>query len=172
VQRGTENLRVGALSLDADRRGRDHHSESLASTAMHLEYLEDAESQTPRVLLAYGDDPRDATVLRRAAEALAAAEEGHEVRVDQLPRFDAVDGCSLSASVGSVDAGVEPLDGSDRAFCCVLLPPTWKLVSELLEPFESADLPPPPEGLKVGARFQYLSETGPVKWIISTERGW
>ena len=140
---------------------------------MHLEYLEDAESQTPRVLLTYGDDPRDATVLRRAAEVLAAGDEGHEVRVDQLPDFHAVDGCSLAASVGSVDAGVEPLDGSKRAFRCVLRPATWKLVSELLEPFEStANRRPPPHGLKVDGRFQYLTETGPVEWIISTVRGW
>src|ERR1700740_2457946 len=109
---------------------------------MHLEYLQDTESRTPRVLLAYGDDPRDATVLRRAAEALAAGDEGYEVRVDRLPGFHAVDGCSLAASVGGVDAGVEALDGLDRAFRCVPRPATWKLVSELLEPFESADRPP------------------------------
>ena len=106
---------------------------------MRLEYLEDPESQTPRVLLAYGDDPRDAAVLRRTAEELGAADNDHEVRVDRLPGFHGVDGCSLVASVGTVDSGVEPLDGSDRAFRCVLRPAAWKRVSGLLEPSTMED---------------------------------
>jgi hypothetical protein len=141
---------------------------------MRLEYLEDPESQTPRVLLAYGDDPRGATVLRRTAEALATGDSDQKVRVDQLPEFHGVDGCSLAVSVGTVDSGVEPLDGSGRAFRCVLRPATWRRVSALLEPFERAQPTDNPRlrGLTVGAQFQYLTETGPVEWIISTERGW
>jgi hypothetical protein len=142
---------------------------------MRLEYLEDLESQSPRVLLAYGNDPRDATVLRRAVEQLAASSEAHDVRIDTLPEFQPVDGCSLTASVGSVDSGVEQLDGSDRAFRCVLRPATWRRVSGLLEPFEKTEEParsPYLAGLRTGARFQFLSETGPVEWIVSTERSW
>lgn len=142
---------------------------------VRLEYLEDLESQSPRVLLAYGNDPRDATVLRRAVEQLAASSEAHDVRIDKLPGFQPVDGCSLTASVGSVDSGVEQLDGSDRAFRCVLRPATWRHVSGLLETFEKTEEPahsPYVAGLRTGARFQYLSETGPVEWIVSTERGW
>jgi hypothetical protein len=130
---------------------------------MRLEYLEDLESQSPRVLLAYGDDPRDATVLRRTVEQLAASSEAHDVRIDKLPGFQPVDGCSLTASVGSVDSGVEQLDGSDRAFLCALSPAAWKRVSGLLEPFEN-DMRP--------GVFQWLSEEGPIEWIISGDRGW
>jgi hypothetical protein len=45
-------------------------------------------------------------------------------------------------------------------------------VASLLEPFDNRE---PPDGLqhhglKTAGRFQYLDETGPVEWIISTER--
>lgn len=131
---------------------------------VRLEYLEALESQSPRVLLAYGDDPRDATALRRTVEQLAVSSEPHDVRIDELPGFEPVDGCSLTASVGSVDSGVEQLAGSDRAFRCAFRPAAWMLVSGLLEPFEKNEGP--------GARFQWLSEEGPVEWIYSTVRGW
>lgn len=131
---------------------------------MRLEYLEDLESQSPRVLLAYGDDPRDAAALRRTVEQLAVSSEPQDVRIDELPGFEPVDGCSLTASIGSVDSGVEQLAGSYRAFRCVLRPAAWMLVAGLLEPFEKDEGP--------GARFQWLSEEGPVEWIYSTVRGW
>jgi hypothetical protein len=129
---------------------------------MLLEYLEDPDSQPPRVLLAYGSDARDAAVLRRTVEQLAASET-YEVRVDQLPGFQGVDGCSLAASVGPVDSGVERLGGSDRAFRCVLSPAAWKRVWDLLEPFENNMNP---------NGFQFLSDEGPIEWIISGDRGW
>jgi hypothetical protein len=97
------------------------------------------------------------------------------VRIDKLPGFQPVDGCSLTASVGSVDSGVAQLDGSDRAFRCVLRLVTWRRVSGLLAPFEKtveSARSPYLAGLRSGARFQYLSETGPVEWIVSTERSW
>jgi len=129
---------------------------------MLLEYLEDPDSPLPPVLLAYGNDPADAVVLCRAIDELAAGK-NHEVRVDRLPGFQGVDGCSLVASVGSVDSGVEPVEGSDRAFVCALSAAGWKRVSGLLEPFEN-DMKP--------NGFQYLSEEGSVEWIISRDRGW
>jgi hypothetical protein len=130
--------------------------------AMRLEYLEDPDSQRPPVLLAYGNDPAEAVVLRRTVEQLAAGN-NREVRVDQLPGFQGVDGCSLVASVGSADSGVEPVEGSDRAFLCALSAAGWERVSGLLEPFGN-DIKP--------NRFQYLSEEGPIEWIISGHRGW
>lgn len=129
---------------------------------MRLEYLEDLESQTPRVLLAYGNDPCDAMALRRAAELLAAGEV-LDVRVDLLQGFQAVDGCSLTAFVASVDSGVEPVDGSDRGFRCLLRPVSWTRVAQLLEPFEKPDVP---------SGFQYLTETGSIEWIVSRSRSW
>ena len=131
---------------------------------MRLEYLEDLEAQSsPRVLLAYGTDPGGAAVLRHTVEQLAASSEAHGVRIDKLPGFQPVEGCSLTASVGSVDSGVEKLEGSERAFRCVLRPATWRRVWGLLEPFE----------IEMGPNgFQWLSEEGPIEWIISGDRGW
>jgi hypothetical protein len=118
------------------------------------------------LLLAYGDDPRDATALRRAAEELAAAEVGHCVRIDQLPGFRSVNGCSLTAATGSADRCVEPGDDFGQNFSCTLLPASWESVSGLLEPFET-ERPEPRR-----TTFQYLDESGPVLWIISTDRAW
>jgi hypothetical protein len=142
---------------------------------VHLDYFERDGGMPRPVLLAYGNDPRDTTVPRRAVEQLAVSSAAHDVRIDKLPGFQPVDGCSLTASVGSVDSGVEQRDGSDRAFRCVLGPATWRHVSGLLETFELTKEParsPHVAGLRIGARFQYLSDTGPVEWIISTERSW
>lgn len=140
---------------------------------MRVEYFQDPESQTPPVLLTYGDDADDAKLLRQTAEALAKGDSHNEVRVDLLPGFEGVDGCSLVASVGTLDLGVEPIGGSDRAFRCVLRHVTWTHVAGLLEPFER----PSPEaavaeGLRRGLWFQYLSEDGSVEWIVSSGRGW
>jgi hypothetical protein len=129
---------------------------------MQLEYFEDLASHT-RLLLTYGDDPGGATVLRRATEELVTGEDGHSLDIARLPGFNGVDGCSLFAAVGSVDHGVEPLDGSERAFRCVLRPATWENVSGLLAPFETRQL---------GHVHQYLDSTGPVLWIVSSDRSW
>jgi hypothetical protein len=59
--------------------------------------------------------------------------------VDQLRRFQGVDGCSPVASGGDGDRGVERL--ADQAFRCVLRPATWRRVSALLEPFEQTGEP-------------------------------
>jgi hypothetical protein len=108
---------------------------------VRLEYLEDLEAQSPRMLLAYGDDPRDATALRRTVEQLAAR-----------------------TSVSTPGNSSMRTSWSDRAFRCAFRPAAWMLVSGLLEPFEKNEGP--------GARFQWLSEEGPVEWIHSTVRGW
>ena len=88
------------------------------------------------------------------------------VQVDRLPGFQGVDGCSLVAAVGTADGGVEPLDAAWKAFRCVLAPTAWENVAGLLEPFESEQ--PRPRH----TTFQYLDESGPVLWIVSTDRAW
>jgi hypothetical protein len=132
---------------------------------MRLEYLPDVGPQLPDVLLLYGDEPADAEILRLAAERLAAGRPGFEVRIDQLANFYGVDDCSLAASVGSLDLGVEALDGSERAFRCVLCPRSWKRVAGLIEPFAET---------KRTARHghQYLTAAGAIDWIVSTDLSW
>lgn len=131
---------------------------------MQLEYFNDALGQNPPVLLVYGNDPEGAAVLRRTADELAAAEIGHQVRIDRLPSVRAVDDCSLVGVVGAGDIGVEPTE-SRTAFRCVLRRDSWLTISGLLEPFGS-------EAAASTRRHQYLSVAGPVLWVVSTERGW
>lgn len=130
---------------------------------MRLEYLQDLASQTPRVLLAYGDDPGGATRLRQAAEDLARGKGPQELRVDHLPGFEGVDGCSLLASVGGSDVGVAPVDDASKTFRCILTPEAWENVADLLEPFET---------LMPDHGHQYLDDSGSVLWIVSSDRAW
>jgi hypothetical protein len=128
-----------------------------------LEYLEDLTSQTPRVLLTYGDDPGSATRLRQAAGALAAGSADQEVTVAGLLGFESVDGCSLVAAVGSSNVGIDSLGANLNAFRCLLRPAAWENVAGLLEPFETR---------QAGHAHQYLDDNGPVLWIVSTDRAW
>jgi len=130
---------------------------------MQVEYFADVE---PKLLLTWGDDPGDATTLRRAAQELAAHDVGYPVVVDQLPGFHGVDRCTLTAVTGNADRGLEPVGGSGQRFRCTLRPMSWETVSEMLEPFERERPEPRRE------TFQYLDENGPVLWIVSTDRAW
>ncbi len=130
---------------------------------MLLEYLEDADARVDkRVLLLYEFTPDGVETLRDAIDQLSRERSGDEPRVDALPGVVAVDGSSLTATVGDVDLGVEPVAGGGRQFLCVLTAGGWQRVCGLLEPFLHAD----------GQGFQYLSEEGTVEWIISHHRGW
>jgi hypothetical protein len=102
-------------------------------------------------------------VLRRVAEQLAAGDTGADLRIDQLPGFVAVDGCSLVAGVGVDNRGVEAVTDAARAFRAVLRPATWENIAGLVEPFETP---------REDHAHQYLDATGPVTWIISSDRSW
>ena len=115
------------------------------------------------MLLLYGDEP-DAIERLRTAIATLGPDQG--VHLDRLPGFAGVDGCSLLAELGDSDRGVRPIEGSERSFRCVLDAGGWRRVSDLLEPFASGRPPAP------GGSFQYLVETGPIEWIVSTTRAW
>lgn len=130
---------------------------------MQVEYFDDA---TPHpVLLLYGDDPEETLLLRGAVEALADGK-AKDFRVEDLPGFRGVDGCSLVAQAGDRNAGVEPVPGTSRAFRCERDRQGWRHVWWLLEPFVD-----PETGGKPNA-FQYLDEVGVIEWIISGSRGW
>ena len=130
---------------------------------MLLEYLEDPDAQLhTRVLLLYDLAPEEVGALRDAIDRLSRGNPGDELQVDALPGVVAVDGSSLVASVGETDLGVEPVTGAGLGFCCALTPGSWQRACGLLEPFL----------LGGGLGFQYLTEVGPVEWIISHDRGW
>jgi hypothetical protein len=99
-----------------------------------IEYFPDPTPTTPSVLLTYGDLPAEAARLRGAAGQLAAGEL-RTLRVDHLPGFRSVDGCSLLAEVGDTSLGLAPVEHSSRAFRCVLSAADWQGVVDLLKPF-------------------------------------
>jgi hypothetical protein len=134
---------------------------------MRLEYFDDPSLQRP-VLLLYGNrgiDPGEVALLRGAVEGLADGTKDH-IRVEGLPGFLGVDGCSLIAQGSDSNLGVEPIPRSDRSFKCEPDPARWRRVWGLLEPFADREQALNPNGL------QYLDESGPIEWIISRSRSW
>jgi hypothetical protein len=135
---------------------------------MRLEYFDDPSLQRP-VLLLYGErgiDPEEVALLRRAVEELADGATENGLRVESLPGFLAVDGCSLIAQASKSNAGVELSTGSGRSFRCGLDAVGWHRMAALLEPFADQEQARSQNG------FQYLDESGPIDWIISRSRSW
>jgi hypothetical protein len=132
---------------------------------MRLEYFDDPSLQRP-VLLLYGNDPAQTTLLRGAVQDLADGTTKDDLRVEGLPGFLGVDGCSLVAQVSDSNLGVQLIPGSDRSFRCELDPARWRHVWDLLEPFVAPEIASNPNG------FQYLDETDAIDWIISLSRSW
>jgi len=130
---------------------------------MNLEYLEDPSARSAPVLLLYGASVGEVEALRTAVDAVAGGDTASELRLDALPGFTGIDGCSLVGRVGGSDLGVERSAVAPLAFQCVLSSSGWQRVLGLLEPFLVA---------LEGTHFQYLTEVGAVDWIISTSRGW
>jgi hypothetical protein len=134
-----------------------------------LEYLADARSDGRPVLLTYGSSATEAAVLQATAEQLASNKDQLGIRVDELPGFRGVDGCSLLAEVGPTSLGVFRADDSACAFRAVFDPAGWRRVVGLLEPFVAKKPTINPRG------FQYLEdldESGHIDWIISGSRAW
>jgi hypothetical protein len=135
---------------------------------MRLEYFEDSSLQRP-VLLLYGErgvDPGEVALLRRAIEELARGATKDPLRVDGLPGFVGVEGCSLTVQASESDPGVHRITGSAHLFRCGLDVAGWHRVWDLLEPFAVQEQASSQNG------FQYLDESGPVDWIISRSRSW
>jgi hypothetical protein len=135
---------------------------------MRLEYFDDRSLQRP-VLLLYGErgiDPEEVTLLRRAVQELADGATKNGLRVESLPGFLGVDGCSLIAQARKSNVGVELSAESVRSLTCRLDAAGWHRISALLEPFADQTQVRSQNG------FQYLDESGPVDWIISRSRSW
>ena len=122
---------------------------------MRLTHIEGA-----RVALLDAFDPGEAEALRRVLLSLAG-DEVSEVQLDELLAWERIGQASLSASVSRRDVGVEAVAGS--ALRCALTREGWTSVAGLLELFT--------EQQEVEF-FQYLSEEGTIRWIVSTSGEW
>src|SRR5262245_35229185 len=130
---------------------------------MNLEYIEDAAAEAQKVLLLWGPTESEIRTVRSEIVSLADRGVGSELQLEQLPGISGIAGCSLIARVGESDGGVERLQDDSHSFACELTPTSWRRVADLLQPFQVTT---------GGGRFQYLTETGSIEWIISTDRSW
>jgi hypothetical protein len=108
---------------------------------------------------------RRCACARRSSRSSTATPEASFVSIASRG-FEGVDGCLLTAQLGDSDLGVVPIDSGDRAFRCVLDAAGWRHVFDLLETFTTGDLTPGRHA------HQYLTETGAIEWIVSTNREW
>ena len=129
---------------------------------MFIEYFSADEVHGPVILL--GDvSPSDATLLFNALGSLASGS-AKKVAVDELP------GLTRGSQLVTFEAHATDWDGGCRVvpattgrFQCALKPGTWDQVASLIAPFAKP---------RDGHRHQYLSEEGPVTWIVSTDGAW
>ncbi len=129
---------------------------------MQLEYFSDPTSDARPVLLLFGDDPGEAKLVRDEIYELALNDPGTELGIDRLRYVEPVDGSALTAVVGMSDRGLVLMTDLPPVFRCELSSESWLTVADLIDPFTTAT----PRG------HQYLTDQGPIDWIISSAREW
>jgi hypothetical protein len=88
------------------------------------------------------------------------------VDLSELPAFASENIGTFSANVATRDNGLRPVRGTDNDFECTLKPSTWGEVIGLLEPFTTE------ANGSIAHAHAYLSEHGPVTWLVSTDSTW
>ena len=129
---------------------------------MFLEYFSADVHHGPVVLLG-NVSPSDAAILTTALRALASGA-ANKLVLEDLPGMQC--GSRLVSFVAhgvDWDGGCRASPGTNGHFQCALKRLTWDQVAGLLEPFET------PHGSHA---HQYLSEEGPVAWIVSNDSTW
>lgn len=124
---------------------------------MRIEYHESGSEDCPVVVVS-GFTGDEVARLRRCVADLAGAQcdtvdLGTEVQLEGSPRID------LRLRASNRDRGIQELH---PPFTCSLRPTTWANIEGLLEPFVASP--------SIG--FQWLDDTGRVKWLISGTGHW
>lgn len=99
---------------------------------MRIEYLHEGSPNCP-LLRFYGNDLQDFSILRQRFKELGSGALPH-VGIHDLPGFQAIRGCTLTAKVGQKNEGVSQV-GPGQDFEWVLTRDSWETVRELTEPF-------------------------------------
>ena len=131
---------------------------------MNLEYIGEGVRDGPVILL-YGNDPDTVRAICEVFHSLAKGIQS-SFALHEFPGIKAINNCRLLAVVGSSDKGISRAQ-SNEAFRWVLSPSGWDNVAGLAEPFSERE-----NQIPRGVRFQWLSDTGEISLIISTERRW
>jgi hypothetical protein len=128
--------------------------------------------------LLVGEEAQDAPlIIVRNLSPLGASQIAEAIRPLSLGTASTVDLSELSAfaseNVGTFaaiaaarDYGLRPVEGTENDFECALRPSTWEEVIGLLEPFTTE-----PED-NASHAHAYLSQHGPIAWLVSTDSAW
>src|SRR5262245_51700855 len=105
---------------------------------MKIEYIKDGTSDSPLIRI-YGADPKGFSRLTYLFRSLFHCDVSHAA-IQELPGFEVVGNCTLTAIIGKQDKGVQR-HGSEQDFTWILTPSSWETVADLTEPFrESQDI--------------------------------
>ena len=124
---------------------------------MKIEYLADGSPECPLPRI-FGADPSGAVYLTEAFGQLADGLT-EMIAVHELPGIEPIGECRFIARVGDEDRGLQA-SRAPGLYDMVLTPPGWDQVTGLVEPFCE-----PAHG---DTHFQWLSESGEVKLLITT----
>lgn len=125
---------------------------------MKLEFLASGSPDCPLIRL-YEFNSEEAYQLRRMALQLARRKET-AVLLHKDSSVVAIGGCELRLKKGEKDLGASQI--SFLKFECILSPSGWLQVADLIRPFT--------RGAANG--YQWLSETGTVKILLSCDGKW
>ena len=88
------------------------------------------------------------------------------VELSQLSAFASENISAFFASAARRDYGLRPVPGTENDFECAMKPTTWDEIIGLLEPFTTEAV------VDTAHAHAYLSQHGPMKWIVSTDSTW
>jgi hypothetical protein len=125
---------------------------------MKLEFLESGSPDCPLIRL-YEFNAKEAYELRRIALQLAKGKE-HTIFLHEQPGMISIGGCELTLQQEDKDRGASEI--SSLKFKWVLSQAGWLQVAGLIRPFS--------QGANKG--WQWLSEVGKVRILLSVEGSW
>jgi hypothetical protein len=128
---------------------------------MRTEYIADGVDQAP-ILFLSGVTKSDAAKLIDIFGPLASGERTSTVFPDPVRREPA-SALQLELIAAERDEGCTP--GSRDQLLCIRRPSTWEEIVGLLAPFAVTRS-------ATAHSHQYLSEHGPITWIVSTDSSW
>lgn len=130
-----------------------------------IEFLFVDDAQDAPLIVVRNLTPLGASQIAAAVRPLSLGT-ASTVDLSELSAFASENIGTFSARVGARDSGLRSVPGTENDFECVLKPSTWDEVIGLLEPFTTET-----EGSPSHAHA-YLSQHGPIAWLVSTDSAW
>jgi hypothetical protein len=122
-------------------------------------------AQDAPIIIARNLTPGGASQIAAALHPLSLGT-ASTVDLSELSDFASENIGTFSVSAAARDYGLRPVPETENDFECALRPSTWDEVIGLLEPFTSA------REVSTVHAHAYLSQHGPVTWLVSTDSTW